>query len=166
MPNYAPGYLGIDPLRYSAGSEGMDGEIYRQPFPEATRLFASGRQSQNVQDRRDASPAMQEMFNRYQDGFTGRYGEDLYGDGARTQPAQDNKHTQAVDRLVARLQGYAPSRQSLLSPSTVSVPDMGRYYTPEEVDISAEMRAQEERMASMMNGGGLEQLPPPRVRGR
>lgn len=131
MPNYAPGYLGIDPMRYRIGSEGMDGQTYRQPFPEATRLFATGRQSENVQDQRGASPAMQEMFNRYQEGFTGRTGEDIYGGGAMPSPMLENQHTQAVDRLVARLQGYAPSRQALLAPDTVAVPDMSRYYTPE-----------------------------------
>ena len=124
MPNYAPGYLGIDPRRYEDG-------LYREPFAEASNMFSGRRESQNVVDQRNASQAMQEMFARYQDGMTGRDEFDMYGDGAMPVPVQDNRHTRAIDNLVQRLQGYAPSRQTLMAPNMMSVPNMEKYYTPE-----------------------------------
>lgn len=114
-------------------------EWYQRTFAAPKTLdgnlaFSGGRESQNVIDKRGEPMGLREQLHAYE---MDRYGRDTspWDQTARNnRPVLDNRHTQAVDGLVARLEGYqgsAPSRAKLIAPHSVNnavAADMQKYY--------------------------------------
>jgi hypothetical protein len=95
---------------------------------EPSPLFDGRRQSQNVFDARSQPRGLTDYLSEYE--YKTR-GDDPFRTPQLLEQ-QDNRHTRAVDALVERLQSYqAPSRQQLLAPSKIDVPDMAKYYNPQ-----------------------------------
>lgn len=112
-----------------------ESEYYEEPTrPEPTRAFALGRESKRVQDIRNQPRNLQSYLSEYEKEMTGR---DPFR--SRHWPGGlDNRHTQAVENLVQRLDSYqtTPSRAAFLSPQAPTninqetAGSMGYFYTP------------------------------------
>ena len=101
------------------------GEYYVEPPHEPSPLFDGRRQSKNVVDARNLPEALAENART----VLGKTFNAYFGPSWDDTP--DNRHTQAIDGFISRLQGYqTPSRQSLISPSKVDVPEIAFYYPP------------------------------------
>jgi hypothetical protein len=118
--------------------EQTETEWYQRTFaapsaPDGNAAFAGGRESTNVIDKRGEPMGLREQLHAYEED---RYGRKTapHGKWLRNRPAIENRHTQAVDGLVERLEGYqgsAPSRAKLIAPNNINnavAADMQKYY--------------------------------------
>jgi hypothetical protein len=107
---------------------------YSQPSAaEPSRAFVGRRGSSRVQDLRGMSvwDAPKGLMQHLAEQEERRAGRNPYIDYSAARTPVDNKHTQAIDNLAARLEGYQiPSRRHFIAPSTINqdVPDMSLYY--------------------------------------
>jgi len=135
----------------------MEAEVdeYAQQFsaptrPDGAMPWAGQRQSENVVDVRGQ--------------YTPSFHRPAWWNGnSETPPEQDNRHTQAVDRLVDRLHAYAPSRAQFLAPKTIkpeTAVEMGAYYDPIKARYDKEAQ-EEERIASILRMTEASILPGP-----
>jgi hypothetical protein len=98
---------------------------------DSSAVSGPRRQSGNVRDIRGQPWGLRDHLAFHEDRDYLYEGREPYRPTPPPAHAEDNRHTQAVDGLVARLEGYQPpGRQRLLAPSSIDVPEMQRYYTP------------------------------------
>ncbi len=114
-------------------------EWYQRTFappsdPDGDLAFSGGRESTNVIDKRGEPMGLREQLHAYEESRYGRKTAPYDKTAAANRPVLDNRHTQAVDGLVARLEGYqgsSPSRARFIAPNTVNdavAADMQKYY--------------------------------------
>lgn len=103
--------------------ESDDGELYGDAVaPDGDLRFAGSRESRRVQDIRNRASAWPQT-------------DHVANGGRQFLPSRvpNNRHTQAIDGLVARLQAYAPSRANFIAPKTIKpevADEMALYYQP------------------------------------